>query len=140
MKVPTKAWRFFSRKAFCGVWQDGVGYGKSSLGLKTRFFLANPAPARKILTFFSLTLSPARKILTFFSPWRGIGKEFVHFGKNLYFLARRDRPRRGKFNFFHANPTPARINSKSILAGLFLAKHFSFPTRLSWNQDLQEVK
>ena len=40
---------FFPRQPF-------AGYGKNSLGLKTRFCLAWGAPARKILTFFSPTL------------------------------------------------------------------------------------
>ena len=106
---------FFPETAFCGVWRDRAGYGENSSGLKTRFFLANPSPARKILTFFSPTLPRRGKfkifprhggeLAHFCVFWRGIctfGEEFVCFGEA------RHAPARKILTFFLANPAPAR--------------------------------
>ena len=138
---------FFPETAFCGVWRDRAGYGENSSGLKTRFFLANPSPARKILTFFSPTLPRRGKfkifprhggeLAHFCVFWRGI----CTFGENLYVLARRDMPRRGKFWLFSSptlprrgkfwlfsrHPFPGEENLRFFLAGVFPRHKYLLP-------------
>ena len=139
---------FFPETAFCGVWRDRAGYGENSSGLKTRFFLANPSPARKILTFFSPTLPRRGNFLLFFSPWRGIGSFLCILARNLYFwrgicmfwrgetcpgeenfdfFPRQPCPGEENFDFFLASPTPARINSRFFLAGVFPRHKYLLP-------------
>ena len=106
--------------------------GENSPGQKSKNFLANPAPARKIFDFF---LPMAKNRLIFARNLYIFARNLYILVRNLYILARictfwRDKtgPRKEKFDFFLANParvrinfdfflanpTPARINSKKI--------------------------
>ena len=105
--VGSKALRFFPQTAFCGVWRDGAGYGENSLGLKTRFFLANHGPVRKFFTFL-LAMAGNWLIFVYF------GKEFVLSMRICMFWRGETGLREENFDFFLANPTPTRISGEIL--------------------------
>ena len=76
---------FFSGGSFFGVLRGGAGSGEKSPGPGIRFSPRHFTPCGEKLDFFLANPAPAGKILTFFSPWRGIGSFLCILARNLYF-------------------------------------------------------
>ena len=80
---------FFSRDT---IWRDTsgrIGVWREFLGSKNNIFSCWDNPVRQNVNFFLFNNSGRGIIMTY-------GKEFAHFGKKLFNLARWDWPRQGK--------------------------------------------
>ena len=78
---------------------EKVGAGQEFLGSKNQNLSRQDTPGRKNFDF-CLTMAGNLLILAHF------GEEFIHIGKNLSILARRDSPRQENFQHFPHQPLP----------------------------------